>query len=103
MEMQWSWIQALAFARPSWTATGSMLSSITEAEAAVLSAQRTAAGEVGSVRIGYNWSARFETLPALGEAFKKEHRPDVDRPSAISTRAQHGRPPLGVRDDLRGR
>src|SRR5262245_2021554 len=40
-----------------------------EAQAAVTAAQRAAAGELGSLRVGYHWSARFETLPALGQAF----------------------------------
>jgi DNA-binding transcriptional LysR family regulator len=39
-------------------------------------AQRAAAGEIGSVRIGFSWSARFETLPAIGRAFRLSH-PDV--------------------------
>jgi DNA-binding transcriptional LysR family regulator len=50
---------------------------LAEADAAVSAAQRAAAGEVGSLRVGYNWSAHFETLPALGRAFK-EHHPDVE-------------------------
>jgi DNA-binding transcriptional LysR family regulator len=50
---------------------------LAEAEAAMVSARRAAAGEVGSLRIGYNWSARFDTLPALGQAFKRGH-PDVE-------------------------
>jgi DNA-binding transcriptional LysR family regulator len=48
-----------------------------EAQAAVAAARRAAAGELGSLRIGYNWSARFETLPALGRAFG-QHYPDVE-------------------------
>jgi DNA-binding transcriptional LysR family regulator len=50
---------------------------LAEADAAVSAAQRAAAGEVGSLRVGYNWSARFETLPALGRAFNHRH-PDVE-------------------------
>jgi DNA-binding transcriptional LysR family regulator len=42
---------------------------LAEAEAAVAAAARAAAGELGSLRLGYSWSARFEILPALGEAF----------------------------------
>jgi DNA-binding transcriptional LysR family regulator len=41
---------------------------LAEAEAAVTAARRAAAGEIGSLCIGYNWSARFDTLPALGQA-----------------------------------
>jgi DNA-binding transcriptional LysR family regulator len=48
-----------------------------EAQAAVAAAQRAAAGELGSLRVGYNWSARFETLPALGRAFGHRY-PDVE-------------------------
>jgi DNA-binding transcriptional LysR family regulator len=39
------------------------------AEAAVASAQRAGAGELGRLAIGYSWSARFEILPVLGRAF----------------------------------
>jgi DNA-binding transcriptional LysR family regulator len=50
---------------------------LAEAEASVTAAQRAAAGEVGTLRLAYNWSSGFETLPALGQAFKR-HRPDVE-------------------------
>jgi DNA-binding transcriptional LysR family regulator len=50
---------------------------LTEAEAAVSAAQQAAAGEVGCLRVGYNWSAHFETLPALGRAFQ-QRRPGVE-------------------------
>jgi DNA-binding transcriptional LysR family regulator len=50
---------------------------IEQAEAAVTAAQRAAAGELGSLRIGYNWSSGFETLPALGRALSHRH-PDVE-------------------------
>jgi DNA-binding transcriptional LysR family regulator len=50
---------------------------LTEAEGAVAAAKRAAAGELGSLRIGFSWSARFETLPALGQAFRLE-RPEVE-------------------------
>jgi DNA-binding transcriptional LysR family regulator len=49
---------------------------LAEAEAAVAAAGRAAAGELGTLRIGYSWSARFEILPALGKAFA-ERAPDV--------------------------
>jgi DNA-binding transcriptional LysR family regulator len=49
---------------------------LAEADRAVAEARRAAAGEVGSVRLAFSWSARFETLPALGQAFRTE-RPDV--------------------------
>jgi DNA-binding transcriptional LysR family regulator len=50
---------------------------LTQADAAMTAARRAAAGEVGSLRIGYNWSARFDTFPALGQALKRAH-PDVE-------------------------
>jgi DNA-binding transcriptional LysR family regulator len=49
---------------------------LAEAEAAVAAAGRAAAGETGMLRLGYSWSARFEILPALGQAFA-EKSPDV--------------------------
>jgi DNA-binding transcriptional LysR family regulator len=42
---------------------------LAEADAAVASAQRAGAGEIGRLMIGYSWSARFEILPVLGRAF----------------------------------
>jgi DNA-binding transcriptional LysR family regulator len=35
--------------------------------------QRAAAGQLGQLRIGFSWSARFETLPAIGRAFRLSH------------------------------
>jgi DNA-binding transcriptional LysR family regulator len=49
---------------------------LAEAERAMADARRAAAGEVGSLRVAFSWSARFETLPAIGRAFR-ERRPDV--------------------------
>jgi DNA-binding transcriptional LysR family regulator len=49
---------------------------LAEAERAMAEARRASAGEVGSLRLAFSWSARFETLPALGQAFRTE-RPDV--------------------------
>jgi DNA-binding transcriptional LysR family regulator len=40
-------------------------------------ARRAAAGELGRLHLGFSWSARFETLPALGQAFRAA-RPDVE-------------------------
>jgi DNA-binding transcriptional LysR family regulator len=50
---------------------------LAEADRAVAEAKRAAAGEIGSLRIGFSWSERFETLPALGQAFRAL-RPDVE-------------------------
>ena len=49
---------------------------LAEAERAMSAARRAAAGELGSLRVGFSWSVRFETLPALGRAFRAQ-RPDV--------------------------
>jgi DNA-binding transcriptional LysR family regulator len=68
---------------------------IAESEAAVAAARRAGAGEVGNLRVGYNWSARFDTLPRLGQAFKR-HRPDVEllteemRPNRMSAALRSG-------------
>jgi DNA-binding transcriptional LysR family regulator len=50
---------------------------LAEADAAATAAKRVAAGELGILRLGYNWSAGFETLPTLGQAFRRR-RPDVE-------------------------
>src|SRR5262245_3465412 len=50
---------------------------IAEAEGAVVAARRAGAGELGSLRVGYSWSTRFETLPALGQAMQSS-RPDIE-------------------------
>jgi DNA-binding transcriptional LysR family regulator len=49
---------------------------LAEADRAVADARRAAAGELGSLRLAFSWSARFETLPALGRTFRTQ-RPDV--------------------------
>jgi DNA-binding transcriptional LysR family regulator len=50
---------------------------LADAERAAEDAKRAAAGELGHLRMGYSWSTRFETLPALGRAFRASH-PDVE-------------------------
>jgi DNA-binding transcriptional LysR family regulator len=50
---------------------------LADAERAAADAKRAAAGELGRLRIAYSWSTRFETLPALGRAFRGRH-PDVE-------------------------
>jgi DNA-binding transcriptional LysR family regulator len=50
---------------------------LADAERAAEDAKRAAAGELGRLRIAYSWSTRFETLPALGRAFRAGH-PDVE-------------------------
>jgi DNA-binding transcriptional LysR family regulator len=49
---------------------------LAEAERAMADARRAAAGELGSLRVAFSWSARFETLPAVGRALRVQ-RPDV--------------------------
>ena len=46
---------------------------LADAERAAEDAKRAAAGELGRLRIAYSWSTRFETLPALGRAFRAGH------------------------------
>jgi DNA-binding transcriptional LysR family regulator len=50
---------------------------LADAERAAEDARRAAAGELGKLRIAYSWSTRFDTLPALGRAFRASH-PDVE-------------------------
>ena len=49
---------------------------LAELERARREAQRAAAGELGQLRVAFSWSARFETLPTIGRAFRLSH-PDV--------------------------
>jgi DNA-binding transcriptional LysR family regulator len=50
---------------------------LAEVDRAVDAAKRAAAGERGQLRLGFSWSARFETLPALGRAFRAR-QPDIE-------------------------
>jgi DNA-binding transcriptional LysR family regulator len=50
---------------------------LAELERAQSDARRAAAGDTGRLRIAFSWSMRFETLPALGHAFRASH-PDVE-------------------------
>jgi DNA-binding transcriptional LysR family regulator len=50
---------------------------LAEADRAVAAAKRAGAGELGRLSVGFSWSARFETLPRLGQAFRARH-PDVE-------------------------
>ncbi len=49
---------------------------LAEADRALAAAKRAGAGELGQLKVGFSWSARFETLPALGQAFTARY-PDV--------------------------
>ena len=46
---------------------------LADAERAAEDARRAGAGDLGRLRIAYSWSTRFETLPALGRAFRASH------------------------------
>ena len=50
---------------------------LAELERAESDARRAAAGEIGRLSIGFSWSVRFETLPALGRAFRASN-PEVE-------------------------
>ncbi len=50
---------------------------LTELEHAESDARRSAAGELGTLSVAFSWSARFEILPELGQAFRTNH-PDVE-------------------------
>jgi DNA-binding transcriptional LysR family regulator len=50
---------------------------LADADRAVAAAKRAGAGDLGQLRVVYSWSARFETLPALGQALRVHH-PDVE-------------------------
>jgi DNA-binding transcriptional LysR family regulator len=49
---------------------------IESVDGAIAAARRAAAGELGTLRIAFSWSARFGTLPALAQAFAARE-PDV--------------------------
>jgi DNA-binding transcriptional LysR family regulator len=49
---------------------------LAELDRARRDAQRAGAGEAGTLHVGFSWSARFETLPAIGRSFRASH-PDV--------------------------
>jgi DNA-binding transcriptional LysR family regulator len=49
---------------------------LAELERARIDTQRAAAGEIGQLRLAFSWSARFETLPAIGRSFRLSH-PEV--------------------------
>ena len=50
---------------------------LADADRAAEDAKRAGSGELGRVRLAYSWSTRFETLPALGRAFRASH-PEVE-------------------------
>jgi DNA-binding transcriptional LysR family regulator len=50
---------------------------LAEADRAVTATKRAAAGDLGRLSVAFSWSARFETLPALGRELRARH-PDVE-------------------------
>jgi DNA-binding transcriptional LysR family regulator len=50
---------------------------LSELDRGITTARRVASGELGSLRVGFSWSARFETLPMIGRAFRADH-PDIE-------------------------
>src|SRR5262245_16146436 len=46
---------------------------LADADRAADDAKRAGAGELGHLRLAYSWSTRFETLPAIGRAFRADH------------------------------
>jgi DNA-binding transcriptional LysR family regulator len=46
---------------------------LADADRAAEDAKRAGSGELGRLRLAYSWSTRFETLPALGRAFRASH------------------------------
>jgi DNA-binding transcriptional LysR family regulator len=49
---------------------------LAQLERAMSDARRAADGQSGSLRVAFSWSVRFQTLPAIGQAFRASH-PDV--------------------------
>jgi DNA-binding transcriptional LysR family regulator len=50
---------------------------LSELDRGITTARRVANGELGSLRVGFSWSARFDTLPVIGQAFRAGH-PDIE-------------------------
>jgi DNA-binding transcriptional LysR family regulator len=50
---------------------------LSELDRGITTARRVASGELGSLRVGFSWSARFDTLPVIGQAFRADH-PDIE-------------------------
>jgi DNA-binding transcriptional LysR family regulator len=64
-----------------------------ELDRSVTAARRAADGEVGSLRVAFSWSARFETLPAIGQAFRAA-QPEV---SLLTEEMWNARMPAALR------
>jgi DNA-binding transcriptional LysR family regulator len=74
---------------------------LAEADRAVALAKRAAEGTLGQLRVAFSWSARFETVPMLGRAFRAV-RPDVEMltqemwNAPMTEALQTGRMDLGI-------
>jgi DNA-binding transcriptional LysR family regulator len=64
-----------------------------ELDHTVTSTRRAAAGELGTLRVAFSWGTRFETLPAIGQAFRAHH-PDV---SLLTEEMWNSRMPQALR------
>jgi DNA-binding transcriptional LysR family regulator len=69
---------------------------LAELDRARSDAQRAAAGEIGQLRVGFSWSARFETLPTIGRSFRQGH-PDV---SLLTEEMWNARMPAALRSGV---
>jgi DNA-binding transcriptional LysR family regulator len=49
---------------------------LADADRALADTRRAGEGELGQLKVAFSWSARFETLPEIGQAFTARH-PDV--------------------------
>jgi DNA-binding transcriptional LysR family regulator len=49
---------------------------LAELDRAASNTRRASAGELGQLRVAFSWSARFETLPAIGRMLRTTH-PDI--------------------------
>ena len=71
-------------------------STLAELDRSVDAARRAASGEVGRVRVGFSWGARFVTLPAIGRAIQEAH-PDL---TLLTQEMWNARMPEALRDGL---
>jgi DNA-binding transcriptional LysR family regulator len=66
---------------------------LTELDRTIANATRAAAGDLGTLRIAFSWSARFDTLPKLGQTFRAAH-PGVE---LLTEEAWNARIPQALR------
>jgi DNA-binding transcriptional LysR family regulator len=46
---------------------------LAELDRSIVAAQSVAAGTSGALRVGFGWATRFDTLPAIGQAFRSRY------------------------------